>query len=114
MTVLTNSGAHVPKAAQSALMALLMLNARLPELIESQKRHKWNRLFTDTLAGKTLLIVGVGRIGGGAAEHAKTFGMKVIGIRRSGEAHAAVDEMHGRKRCTRCCRAPISCSSTPR
>ena len=95
VTVLTNSGAHVPKAAQSALMALLMLNARMPELVDSQKRHEWNRLFTDTLAGKTLLIVGVGRIGGGAAEHAKRFGMKVLGIRKSRGAHPAVDEMHG-------------------
>jgi phosphoglycerate dehydrogenase-like enzyme len=66
VTMLTNSGAHVPKAAQSALMALLMLNARMPELVGSQQRRKWNRIFTTTLAGKTLLIVGVGHIGGGA------------------------------------------------
>jgi phosphoglycerate dehydrogenase-like enzyme len=95
VTMLTNSGAHVPKAAQSALMALLMLNARLPLLVTSQKRHEWNRVFTTTLAGKTLLIVGVGRIGGGAAEHAKAFGMRVIGVRKSGGAHSACDEMHG-------------------
>jgi phosphoglycerate dehydrogenase-like enzyme len=95
VTMLTNSGAHVPKAAQSALMALLMLNARLPLLVTSQKRHEWNRVFTSTLAGKTVLIVGVGRIGGGAAEHAKTFGMRVLGIRRSRGAHPACDEMHG-------------------
>jgi phosphoglycerate dehydrogenase-like enzyme len=94
VTVLTNSGAHVPKAAQSALMALLMLNARIPELTGSQRRHQWNRIFTSALSGKTVLIVGVGRIGGGAAEHAKAFGMTVLGIRRSGAAHSAVDEMH--------------------
>ena len=95
VTMLTNSGAHVPKAAQSALMALLMLNARLPLLVTSQMRHEWNRVFTSTLAGKTVLIVGVGRIGGGAAEHAKAFGMRVLGIRRSRGAHPACDEMHG-------------------
>ncbi|HVO90393.1 MAG TPA: D-2-hydroxyacid dehydrogenase [Casimicrobiaceae bacterium] len=95
VTMLTNSGAHVPKAAQSALMALLMLNAQLPQLKESQKRHEWNRIFTTTLAGKTLLIVGVGRIGGGAAEHAKAFGMRVLGIRKSRAAHPAVEQMHG-------------------
>jgi phosphoglycerate dehydrogenase-like enzyme len=95
VTVLTNSGAHVPKAAQSALMGLLMLNARIPELVGSRQRHEWNRIFTTTLAGKTLLVVGVGRIGGGAAEHAKAFGMKVLGIRKSAAAHPAVDEMHG-------------------
>lgn len=94
VTVLTNSGAHVPKAAQSALMTLLMVNAQLPALATSYRERKWNRIFTTTLEGKTLLIVGVGQIGGGAAEHARNFGMKVLGTRRSGAGHPAVDEMH--------------------
>lgn len=93
VTLLTNSGAHVPKAAQSALMALMMLNARVPELIQGQRHHEWKRIFTTTLAGKTVLIVGVGSIGGGAAEHARHFGMKVLGIRRSGEPHPAIVDM---------------------
>lgn len=92
--ILTNSGAHVPKAAQSGLMALLMLNARMPDLVASQRAKKWNRVFTDTLAGKTLLIVGVGAIGAGIAGHAKQFGMQVVGIRKSGKPQPNVDEMH--------------------
>jgi len=94
VTMLTNSGAHVPKAAQSGIMALMMLNARMPELVWSHRAHNWNRIFTTTLEGKTVLIVGVGAIGGGIAQHAKAAGMRVIGIRRSGEAHPSVDEMH--------------------
>ena len=94
VTMLTNSGAHVPKAAQSGLMTLLMLNSRMPELAWSHRAKKWNRVFTSTLEGKTLLVVGVGAIGGGVAEHAKHFGMTVLGIRRSGGTHPAVDEMH--------------------
>jgi phosphoglycerate dehydrogenase-like enzyme len=94
VTMLTNSGAHVPKAAQSALMALLMLNARLPELNFCQRRREWNRIFTSTLDGKTLLIVGVGAIGAGAAQHAKNFGMRVLGIRKSGQPQPNVDAMH--------------------
>ena len=80
--MLTNSGAHVPKAAQSGSMALMMLNARMPELVWSHRAHKWNRIFTTTLEAKTVLVVGVGAIGGGIAEHAKAAGMRVIGIRR--------------------------------
>jgi phosphoglycerate dehydrogenase-like enzyme len=94
LTVLTNSGAHVPKAAQSALMVLMMLNARLPELNTSQRQRKWNRIFTSTLEGKTVLIVGVGAIGAGAAEQARQCGMTVLGIRRSGKPQPHVDEMH--------------------
>lgn len=92
--VLTNSGAHVPKAAQSGLMALLMLNARLPELVWSHRQKKWSRVFTGTLAGKTVLIVGVGAIGAGIAKYAKEFGMRVLGIRRSGGPQPHVDAMH--------------------
>lgn len=92
--MLTNSGVHVPKAAQSGLMTLLMLNARLPELAWSQRQKKWNRIFTTTLEGKTLLIVGVGAIGTGIARLAKDFGMRVLGIRRSGAPQPHVDEMH--------------------
>ena len=92
--MLTNSGAHVPKAAQSGLMLLLMLNARMPELVWSHRAKQWNRLFTDTLDGKTLLIVGVGAIGAGIAAHAKQFGMHVLGIRKSGGSQPDVDEMH--------------------
>lgn len=93
--VLTNSGAHLPKAAQSGLMALLMVNARMPALMWNHRRHRWDRQFTSALNGKTVLIVGVGTIGGGIAELARQFGMQVLGIRRSGAPHPAVDEMHG-------------------
>src|SRR5918999_4075507 len=75
-------------------MTLFMLNARLPELTWSQRQRKWNRIFTSTLEGKTLLIVGVGAIGSGIAKHAKAFGMRVLGIRRSGAPQPNVDEMH--------------------
>jgi phosphoglycerate dehydrogenase-like enzyme len=91
----TNCGAHVPKAAQSALMAILMANAQLPKLATAQRRKEWNRIFTPTVAGKTILIIGVGHIGGGAAVQAKHLGLRVIGIRRSRGPHPAVDEMHG-------------------
>jgi len=95
VTLTTNCGAHVPKASQSGLMAILMANAQIPKLTTAQRRHEWNRIFTSTVAGKTLLIVGVGHIGGGIASEAKKLGMKVLGIRRSKTPHPAVDEMSG-------------------
>jgi phosphoglycerate dehydrogenase-like enzyme len=95
LVLTTNCGAHVPKAAQSALMAILMANAQIPKLTTAQRRKEWNRIFTSTVAGKTILVVGVGHIGGGAAEQAKQLGMHVIGIRRSKQPHHAVDQMHG-------------------
>ncbi len=46
LTLTNNCGAHVPKAAQSGLMAILMANAQVPKLVTSQRRREWNRIFT--------------------------------------------------------------------
>lgn len=93
--VLTNSrGVHGAKADEYTLMAILMLNNQFPRMAANQREAKWERLYSGTVAGKTLLVIGVGQIGGGAAKWAKRLGMRVIGIRRSGKPHRYVDEMH--------------------
>ena len=59
--VLTNSrGVHGEKADEYALMAILMLNNRLPRIMNNQSRARWEQPFSSSLAGKTLLVVGVG------------------------------------------------------
>jgi len=93
--VLTNNrGVHAPKAAEYAAMALLMLNAQMPALMTSQRHRSWDRRFTTTLAGKTLLIVGVGNMGGAAARSARRLGLRIVGVRRTARAHRAVHEMY--------------------
>ena len=93
--VLTNSrGVHGPKADEYTTMALLMLNNNLPRTVTNQRRAKWEQPFNTGIAGKTLLILGVGHVGGGAAHWAKRFGLTVLGIRRTGKRHPDVDEMH--------------------
>lgn len=92
---LTNSrGVHGQRATEYALMALLMLNNRVPEMFTNQRESRWHQVFNTELAGKRLLIVGAGHVGGGVAPWAKRFGMHVIGIRRSGKPKRFVDEMH--------------------
>jgi len=93
--VLTNSrGVHGSKADEYSIMSILMLNNRLPEMVASQRRASWNQVFSTGIKGKTLLIVGVGHVGGGAAKWAKRFGLTVIGIRRTGKPHRFVDAMY--------------------
>lgn len=94
-TSLTNSrGIHGEKADEYTCMALLMMNNRLPESCTNQRLKKWDQTFSSSIAGKTVLIIGVGHIGGGAAKWAKRWGMNVVGIRASGEPHRYVDKMH--------------------
>lgn len=91
---LTNArGAHAPKIGEALMLGVLMLNNAVPTLMDRQREHRWDQRFTTGIAGKTLLVVGVGEAGGSAAEHAKRFGLRVVGIRRSATPHGCVDEM---------------------
>jgi glyoxylate/hydroxypyruvate reductase len=93
--VLTNSrGVHGERASEYAIMAVLMLNNRLPEMVTNQRQARWQQLFNSAVHGKTLLIVGVGHVGGSVATWAKRFGLRVVGIRRTGRNHRSVDAMH--------------------
>ncbi len=94
VTFINNRGVHGDRASEYAIMAILMLNNRVPEMVTHQRAGKWHQVFNSAVTGKTLLVVGVGSVGGDVARLAKQFGMSVIGVRRSGQAHAAVDEMH--------------------
>jgi phosphoglycerate dehydrogenase-like enzyme len=94
--VLTNNrGVHAPKAGEFAAMAILMLNNYMPDFIDAQRRREWRRFFASTAAGKTLLVVGVGQMGGAAARAAKRLGLRVLGVRRTRQPHRAVDAMYG-------------------
>jgi phosphoglycerate dehydrogenase-like enzyme len=93
--VLTNSrGVHGAKAGEYAIMAVLALNNRLPEIVTNQKQALWKQLYSTSITGKTLLIIGVGSVGGDTARLAKQFGLRVLGVRRTGKPHRHVDEMH--------------------
>ena len=89
-----NRGIHGNRAHEYAIMAILMLNNRLPEMVTHQRAGRWQQVFNSAIEGKTLLVIGVGSVGSGIAKWAKRFGMKVIGIRRTGKPRPYVDQMH--------------------
>src|SRR3982074_882002 len=93
--VLTNSrGIHGDKAEEYPIMALLMLNNEIPKNVSNQRSARWEPLFSDKIGGKTVVIIGGGTIGGGAAKWAKRFGLHVVGVRRTGKKHPHVDRMY--------------------
>jgi glyoxylate/hydroxypyruvate reductase A len=93
VVVTNNSGVHAPKAAEYAEMAILMLANRIPLHVTNQREARWQQFFPAPATGKTLLIVGVGAVGGAAAARARRLGLRVLGIRRSGRPHHHVDRM---------------------
>jgi phosphoglycerate dehydrogenase-like enzyme len=88
-----NSGIHAEKIREAAAMALLMLNARIPAIVTNQRKAHWDAIFTPVIAGKTVLIIGVGDMGAAATAAAKALRMHVLGVRRSGAPHPGIDRM---------------------
>ncbi len=93
--VLTNaSGVHGPKGAEFALTAMLMLNHAVPHFVTRQRERRWDQRFTSTIAGKTVVVVGVGRLGEAVAGLARRVGLRVLGVRRNPRPHRWVHEMY--------------------
>lgn len=92
--VVTDSGPAFAIAISEFVLAWMLLVARrLPELISSQKEHRWESLVQQELHGQTVGIVGLGPIGLGIAARAKAFGMRTLGLRRRELPAAEVDEV---------------------
>ena len=94
MKLTNSSGVHGRCAVEYAATAILMLNNRIPELVTHQRARRWKQCFNSNIEGKTLLIIGVGRIGAGIARWAKSMDLHVLGVRLSGKPRRYVDEMY--------------------
>ena len=93
VALLNNRGAHGPKMREFALMALAMLNNRMPAYATQQRRENWTGHFTTILRGKTCTVVGVGDLGGNAGAAARSQGMTTIGVRANPTPHPDFDRV---------------------
>ena len=96
------AGVNARAVAEHAIALILAIARRLPEARDNQHKKMWRGMIgdlaqrEDELGGKTLLVVGMGRIGSHLAKLAKAFDMKVVGIRRDPKAGAnGADSIHG-------------------
>lgn len=90
--VLTNSsGAHEEKGGQYGVMAVLMLNERVPRHVTSQRHRLWCQTFSSSIRGKTALFFGTGALGGAVAACLRSIGVRCIGFSRSGEPNGHFD-----------------------
>jgi len=79
-----NSGVHSKKAGEYGLMSVLMLQNHLPKIITNQKNKKFVSLFSNPIAGKTIVVVGTGSLGGAMIRHLAQLGPNIIGVNRKG------------------------------
>ena len=95
VTVTDSAGVLAPFLAERTLAGLLALGTGLHEQLREQRRARWSPTRFRPLAGRTMVLVGLGRTGAEVAQRARALGMRVVGVRASGEAHPAADEVHG-------------------
>lgn len=96
------AGVNAKAVSEHAMALMLALTRRLVEARDNQQQKLWRGMMSDfekredELAGKTVIVVGMGRIGGRLIRLCKAFEMHVIGIRANPAAGAeGADEVHG-------------------
>jgi phosphoglycerate dehydrogenase-like enzyme len=92
--VVTNTrGIHADLMADYALGAMVMLQWDFPRFLRDQQARAWEPRLALPLAGRTLLVVGAGAIGGEIARRAAVFGLRVVAVKRTPGAVAGADEV---------------------
>ena len=99
------AGVNAAAVAEHAMALTLALYRRLPEARDNQTQKHWRGMISqisareDQLTGKTILIVGMGRIGGRLAKLARAFDMRVLAIKRDPSSGAeGADAVYGNDR----------------
>jgi phosphoglycerate dehydrogenase-like enzyme len=88
--IVTNAGGvHPTPVSEHAIGLMLCLSRKLHLCIRNQSARRWERYESEAslgqveeLSGKTVGIVGLGRIGAEIAKKAKCFGMRVVATKR--------------------------------
>jgi glyoxylate/hydroxypyruvate reductase A len=80
--------------AEYTLGWMLRVTQRMDEYLEAQRERRWlGTVVPDRLRGKTLALVGLGDIGRAIGRAAGVFGMRVVGVSRSGRPVAGVERV---------------------
>ena len=98
---LCNVFEHEAGVAEYTLLAMLEWQHRLGPADADMRQGLWSRssrfggAADEELAGKTLVVVGVGRIGRAVAQRARAFEMTVIGVNRTVRPEPLFDRVLG-------------------
>jgi len=95
LTVTNAAGVAADMMAEYALGMMLHFALDVPGLLRRQAGRDWGPARVAPIAGRTLVILGLGKTGQAMARRAGAMGMHVLGMRASPQPVAHVDEVHG-------------------
>tara|TARA_Y100000590_G_scaffold128559_1_gene146983 strand:+ start:53 stop:1081 length:1029 start_codon:yes stop_codon:yes gene_type:complete len=84
LTLTNNSGVHSKKAGEYGLMSVLMLQNHMTKIITNQNNKKFISLFSNPIAGKTIVVVGTGSLGSSMIKLVSPLGANIIGVNKKG------------------------------
>jgi phosphoglycerate dehydrogenase-like enzyme len=97
--ILTSTrGIHGPQMSELAIMLMIALNRKFPQMVRNQDQRVWQRWPTSLLWQKKVAILGIGVIGESLARKCKGFEMTVIGVDPVQRKVDAVDRFFGMDR----------------
>jgi phosphoglycerate dehydrogenase-like enzyme len=94
--VTSTRGMHGPQMSELVFLQMLALSRRFPLILQNQERRHWERWPQPLLLGKTIVIVGVGRIAEALAVRCRCFGMSVYGVSQSPRVPSGFDRIYPR------------------
>ncbi len=89
--ITTASGVHAGPLAEYAFMSMLIHVKELARIRRDQQARHWERYCSDELDGKTLAIIGPGRIGRQVAKIGRAFGMRTVALASRGGVERAAE-----------------------
>jgi phosphoglycerate dehydrogenase-like enzyme len=93
---LTNGSGVTSTAIAEFVMARILGEFKQVRLLdERQQQARWEPVFGQEIAGKTLGLIGLGPINEAVAARARAFGLRVVALRRSGAPSDLVDDVVG-------------------
>lgn len=89
VTFTSGAGVYSTALAEWAMFGILAFVKDLPHLLANREQRAWGHRPARELHGGLLVVVGLGDIGRETARLAAAFGMRIIGVRRNPDRHAA-------------------------
>lgn len=93
MTVTNGAGVAADMMAEYAIGAMLHFTLNLDRFDADRRARRWTAGQVTPLAGRRILIVGMGATGQATARRAKALGLHVTGVRASGKSAPDCDEI---------------------
>jgi glyoxylate/hydroxypyruvate reductase A len=94
-TLIAARGTHRIQVPENILGALFHITKKFHQIALQQAESRWSRSVSETLAGKTLGILGLGAIGQQLAMKAAALEMRVMGTKRTPEPVTGVEKVYG-------------------